>query len=113
IVVIENTHRLFANGKRSIKEAAKMAAGEVFLPVFSGTLTTLAPFVPLLFWKGVIGKFMFFLPVTLIVTLTASLIVAYIINPVFAVTYMKPHNEKTYDPKKGLKISLIIFGVVI
>jgi multidrug efflux pump len=114
IVVIENTHRLFANGKRNIKEAAKMAAGEVFLPVLSGTLTTLAPFVPLLFWKGIIGKFMFFLPVTLIVTLTASLVVAYIINPVFAVSFMKPHKlDEKQDPRKGLKIVLIIFSGVI
>ncbi len=113
IVVIENTHRIFANGKVPIMKAAKIAAGEVFLPVFSGTLTTLAPFVPLLFWKGVIGKFMFFLPVTLIVTLTASLIVAYIINPVFAVRFMKPHVKANEDRKKGLKMSLIIFGVVI
>lgn len=114
IVVIENTHRLFANGKRNVKEAAKMAAGEVFFPVLSGTLTTLAPFIPLLFWKGVIGKFMFFLPVTLIVTLTASLIVAYFINPVFATTFMRPHPEgEKHDPKKGLKISLIIFGGII
>ncbi len=113
IVVIENTHRIFANGKRTIKEAAKIAAGEVFLPVLSGTLTTLAPFVPLLFWKGVIGKFMFFLPLTLIITLTASLIVAYIINPVFAVQFMKPHDKNKSDSKKGLKMSLILFGVVI
>ncbi|CAN5414149.1 efflux RND transporter permease subunit [soil metagenome] len=113
IVVIENTHRIFANGKVPILKAAKMAAGEVFLPVLSGTLTTLAPFVPLLFWKGVIGKFMFFLPVTLIITLTASLIVAYLINPVFAVTYMKPHDEKDYNPRRNLKISVIIFAVVI
>ena len=113
IVVIENTHRLFANGKRNIVQAAKMAAGEVFVPVFSGTLTTLAPFVPLLFWKGVIGKFMFFLPVTLIVTLTASLIVAYIINPVFAVRFMKPHNPENTKSKKSLKSSLIFFAIAI
>src|SRR5436190_4551825 len=113
IVVIENTHRIFANGKRDIKEAAKMAAGEVFLPVLSGTLTTLAPFVPLLFWKGVIGKFMFFLPVTLIVTLTSSLVIAYIINPVFAVSYMKPHDEKDYNPRKNLQLSLILFAIAI
>lgn len=94
IVVIENTHRLFDNGKRDIKTAAKMAAGEVFLPVLSGTITTLAPFIPLAFWPGMIGKFMFFLPVTLIVTLLASLFVAYIINPVFAVDFMKPHDEE-------------------
>ncbi|MEY2799291.1 MAG: hypothetical protein RI934_279 [Bacteroidota bacterium] len=93
IVVIENTHRIFGNGKMPIKEAAKQATGEVFLPVFSGTMTTLAPFVPLAFWPGVIGKFMFYLPITLIITLLASLLVAYIINPVFAVDFMKPHNE--------------------
>ncbi|MBL0331048.1 MAG: efflux RND transporter permease subunit [Bacteroidetes bacterium] len=91
VVVIENTHRIFDNGKVDIKTAAKMAAGEVFMPVLSGTLTTLAPFVPLLFWNGIIGKFMFFLPITLIVTLLASLLVAYIVNPVFAVDFMKPH----------------------
>ncbi len=115
IVVIENTHRIFANGKKNIIQAAKMAAGEVFLPVFSGTLTTLAPFVPLLFWKGVIGKFMFFLPVTLIVTLTASLLVAYIINPVFAVTFMKPHSEEDDKIKsaKNFKTSLMFFVLAI
>jgi multidrug efflux pump len=94
IVVIENTHRIFDNGKMDIKIAAKKAAGEVFLPVLSGTITTLAPFIPLAFWPGIIGKFMFFLPVTLIITLLASLFVAYIINPVFAVDFMKSHKEE-------------------
>ena len=112
IVVIENTHRIFANGKRKITEAAKMAAGEVFVPVLSGTLTTLAPFIPLLFWKGIIGKFMMYLPITLIITLTASLVVAYIINPVFAVAFMKPEkndSEKKSKWTKGAKITTIIF----
>lgn len=112
IVVIENTHRIFANGRIPITEAAKRAAGEVFVPVFSGTLTTLAPFIPLAFWTGVIGKFMFFLPITLIVTLMASLMVAYIINPAFAAQYMKPRSEN-HDPKKGLKLMLIISSAVI
>src|SRR5690606_22764289 len=71
IVVIENTHRIFENGKMPIKRAAKLATGEVFLPVLSGTATTLMPFVPLAFWPGVIGSFMYFLPVTLIITLIA------------------------------------------
>jgi multidrug efflux pump len=111
IVVIENTHRIYANGKRNIKEAAKIAAGEVFLPVLSGTLTTLAPFIPLAFWTGTIGEFMYYLPITLIVTLLASLLVAYIINPVFAVQYMKPHDEEHIKhPKmtRGLKVSTIV-----
>ena len=114
IVVVENTHRIFANGKMPIKKAAKLAAGEVFLPVFSGTMTTLAPFIPLAFWQGVIGKFMFYLPITLIVTLLASLVVAYIINPVFAVDFMKTKEEedKVRKNKKGYKITAIIFAVI-
>lgn len=93
IVVIENTHRIVKKSHMDIATAAKFAAGEVFVPILSGTLTTLAPFFPLCFWPGVIGKFMVFIPVTLIITLFASLIVAYIINPVFAVTFMKPEEE--------------------
>ena len=117
VVVVENTHRLFENGKRDIKTAAKMAAGEVFMPVLSGTLTTLAPFVPLLFWNGIIGKFMFFLPVTLIVTLLASLLVAYIVNPVFAVDFMKPHlpnhKEKWTKNTTFTAIGFLILGLFI
>ncbi len=114
IVVIENTHRIFDNGKVPIKEAAKIAAGEVFLPVFSGTMTTLAPFIPLAFWNSLIGHFMFFLPITLIITLLASLVVAYIMNPVFAVDFMKPHVEGEHDhPKfdKKVRRSLIYLAV--
>src|SRR6201996_930013 len=115
IVVIENTHRIFANGKVPIKEAAKMAAGEVFLPVFSGTMTTLAPFVPLAFWNSLIGHFMFFLPITLIITLLASLVVAYIMNPVFAVDFMKPHIEGEHDHPKFTKpvvLTTVIMAVL-
>lgn len=113
IVVIENTHRVFDNGKVPIRKAAKIAAGEVFLPVLSGTLVVLAPFIPLAFWPGVIGKFMMYLPITLIVALLASLVVAYIINPVFAADFMKPHEEDHDDkPKitKGFKVTSVVFG---
>src|SRR5574343_434032 len=111
IVVIENTHRLFGDGKRDIKTAAKMAVGEVFMPVLSGTITTLAPFIPLAFWGGIIGKFMYFLPVTLIISLLASLFVAYIINPVFAVDFMKTKEEENkahgkITRKTGLRLAL-------
>ncbi len=102
IVVIENTHRIFANGLVPIKSAAKTAAGEVFAPVLSGTVTTLAPFVPLLFWPGIIGKFMIYLPAILILTLSASLIVAFLINPVFATSFMKPEHYPGTEPKSAL-----------
>jgi len=113
IVVIENTHRIYDNGKMDITKAAKLATGEVFLPVLSGTATTLMPFIPLAFWKGVIGSFMFYLPVTLIITLLASLVVAYIINPVFAVSFMKPDNHDADVKKKFTRkdtIMLVIFA---
>ena len=115
IVVIENTHRIFANGKVPIVKAAKIAAGEVFMPVFSGTMTTLAPFVPLAFWNSLIGHFMFFLPITLIITLLASLVVAYIMNPVFAVDFMKPHIEGEHDNPKFDKKTVrttVVLGVI-
>ena len=102
IVVIENTHRIFVEnkGKISAVDSAKMAAGEVFIPVLAGTLTTLAPFFPLLFWPGIIGKFMIYLPTMLIFTLTASLIVAFIMNPVFAVDFMN-HPENVHEKRKS------------
>jgi multidrug efflux pump subunit AcrB len=117
IVVIENTHRIFSNGMTPVEKAAKMAAGEVFVPVLSGTVTTLAPFFPLLFWPGIIGKFMIYLPTVLIFTLTASLIVAFLINPVFAVSFMKPEFYPGKEPrsaifKKGSFWFFVILGLL-
>jgi multidrug efflux pump subunit AcrB len=82
--------------------------------VLSGTLTTLSPFVPLAFWSGIVGKFMIYLPITLIITLLASLLVAYLINPVFAVSFMKPHVENNHNRNlsslfKKLRVTTIIF----
>ncbi len=114
IVVIENSHRIFNKFRDlTIMESVKLAASEVFLPVLSGTLTTIAPFVPLLFWPGIVGSFMIFLPITLIYTLFASLIVAYVINPVFAMSFMKRHDEELAEQKnvgnlRSLRRPLII-----
>jgi multidrug efflux pump subunit AcrB len=104
IVVIENTHRIFVEGKGklSVNNAAKMAAGEVFIPVLAGTVTTLAPFFPLLFWPGIIGKFMVYLPTMLIFTLAASLVVAFIMNPVFAVDFMNHPETDGKEPKSAI-----------
>ncbi len=69
IVVVENTYRIFENGRRPILQATNEAAAEVFIPVLSGTLITAAPFVPLLFWNSIPGKFLYYLPVTFLITL--------------------------------------------
>lgn len=118
IVVIENTHRIYNNGKVPIVRSAKEAAGEVFIPVLAGTATTLAPFFPLLFWKGLIGKFMIYLPTILILTLAASLIVAFLFNPVFAVSFMKPEGKEYEKPKKAVFrnkwfITFIVAGLLM
>ncbi len=114
IVVIENTHRIFMQGGGKIKAStsAMMAAGEVFVPVLAGTLATLAPFFPLLFWPGIIGKFMIYLPAMLIFTLTASLIVAFIMNPVFAVDFMN-HPEGDGVKRKSDVFRKPVFWVLL
>jgi len=104
IVVIENTHRIFtqSKGKLDAPTSARMAAGEVFVPVLAGTITTLAPFFPLLFWPGIIGKFMVYLPAMLIFTLAASLVVAFIMNPVFAVDFMNHPEDGSVKRKSDM-----------
>ena len=115
IVVIENTHRIHKK-QPNIVLAAKQAAGEVFLPILSGTLTTLAPFFPLAFWPGIVGKFMYYMPVTLILTLFASLFVAYIINPVFATSFMR-HEYDEPDEKRSKRrmwrTVLVLLGISV
>jgi len=113
IVVIENVHRIFVDGKGKVPivKATKMAAGEVFIPVLAGTITTLAPFFPLLFWPGIIGRFMVYLPTMLIFTLAASLVVAFIMNPIFAVDFMN-HPEGKKEPKSAIFKKPILWIVI-
>lgn len=80
IVIVENIFRLRTEGM-SRTDAARTGAGEVAWPVITSTLTTLAAFSPLLFWPGMIGQFMGFMPRTLIIVLTCSLFVALVVNP--------------------------------
>ncbi len=88
IVIIENIYRFMEQGAGRV-EAAMKATSEVAMPVIGSTLTTLAAFAPMLWWPGIMGDFMKYLPLTLIVTLSASLFVALVINPAFASLFMK------------------------
>ncbi len=88
IVIIENIYRYMQQGVPRI-EAAMKATGEVAWPVIGSTLTTLAAFAPMLFWPGIMGEFMGYLPQTLIITLSSSLFVALIINPAMCAFFMK------------------------
>jgi multidrug efflux pump len=88
IVIIENIYKFLEEG-HSLVEAAKLGTREVAWPVFTSTMTTVAGFFPMLFWPGVVGDFMMYIPLVLITTLLSSLFVALVINPVFASVMMK------------------------
>lgn len=111
IVVVENVVRLREDGY-SLLEATKYGVGEVAWPIISSTATTLAAFLPLAFWPGIMGEFMLYLPVTLIVSLGSSLFVALVINPVFLAKYVKLENEEEkINTRKMLKSSFIMTAI--
>jgi multidrug efflux pump len=88
IVIIENIYRYLQQGVPKV-EAAMKATSEVAWPVIGSTLTTIAAFFPMVFWPGIMGEFMKYLPITLIVTLSSSLFVAMVINPALCAFFMK------------------------
>ena len=103
IVVVENVYRLYSLGYSSL-EATKKGVSEIAMPIISSTLTTLAAFVPLLMWEGMVGQFMSILPKTLIVVLASSLFVALILNPAFVSTFIKIDDINTrVNWKRSLK----------
>ena len=111
IVVVENIYRLMDEGLPPI-QAAKKGVGEVALPIISSTATTLAAFISLAFWPGMMGEFMKFLPITLIIVLGSSLFVALVINPVLTSVWMKVGNNKP-NRKKAVKTSLTFIGISV
>ena len=86
IVIVENIYRHMQQGL-SRQEAARVGTDEVAWPVITSTLTTLGAFIPMLFWPGIMGEFMGFLPATLILALSSSLFVALVINPVLSARF--------------------------
>ncbi|EAZ79283.1 efflux RND transporter permease subunit [Algoriphagus machipongonensis] len=109
IVVVENIYRLMSEGKDAV-QAAKEGVGEVAWPIITSTATTLAAFLPLAFWKDIVGEFMKFLPITLIIVLSSSLFVALVINPVLTALYMKVEDVTKDKPKQK---SIIVAGVLL
>ena len=111
IVVVENIYRLMQEGKPAV-QAAKEGVGEVAWPIITSTLTTLAAFLPLAFWDDLVGEFMKYLPITLIIVLSASLFVALVINPVMTSMFMKIEDMTKEKPKKGIvRIAGVLAGL--
>ena len=112
IVVVENVYRLMDEGLSAI-EATKKGIGEVAWPIIASTATTLAAFVPLALWPGIIGEFMQYLPITLMIVLGSSLFVALVISPVLLAVLMRVEGKKR-NRKKILKVFLVfvLLGIV-
>jgi multidrug efflux pump subunit AcrB len=113
IVVVENVYRLLDEGYSRF-DAAKYGVGEVAMPIIASTATTLAAFFPLAFWPGMMGEFMRYLPITLIIVLTSSLFIALVINPVLTAVYMKIKEDEVNFKRIVIFSSLLFFvGVVL
>ncbi len=108
IVVIENVYRMMEHGVKPEK-AVKNGTSEIAIPIISSTATTLAAFFPLIFWPGIVGKFMSYLPITLIIVLASSLFVALVLNPVFASQFMKLEDVRE---KKSFRKYFIVTGTI-
>ena len=111
IVVVENIYRFVEQGW-SPGAAAKKATGEVALPVIAATATTLAAFAPLMFWPGIVGEFMGYLPLTLIITLSSSLFVALVIVPTLCAIFLRPAGAPT-RPLTPMARRTILAGMLL
>ena len=111
IVTVENIYRHMAEGKTPTK-AVIAGVGEIAMPIIASTATTLAAFIPLALWPGIMGEFMKYLPITLIIVLGSSLFVALVINPVLAAVYMRVTDNKP-KRKRVLRNSAILIGIGI
>lgn len=114
IVVVENIYRYLEEGFDNF-EAAKKGTGEVAGPIIAGTATTLAAFAPMIFWPGTVGEFMGYLPKTLIITLSSSLFVGLIINPVICALFMTidGDSKKAQLTKRGKQILNGVLALVL
>ncbi|WP_445456012.1 efflux RND transporter permease subunit [Flavobacterium sp. HNIBRBA15423] len=110
IVVVENVYRLMEDEGMSRIEAAKKGIGEIALPIIISTATTVAAFVPLGLWPGVMGQFMIYFPITLSVVLGSSLFVAIFFNSVMVSQFMDI-NEKILSKKALIRLSIILGGL--
>ena len=110
IVVVENVYRLMEKEGMDRVDAAKAGIGEIASPIIVSTATTIAAFVPLGAWPGLMGEFMIYFPITLSVVLGSSLIVALFFNSMLVSRYMEI-DEHEISKKSLFRVSLILGGL--
>ena len=110
IVVVENVYRLMDEEGMPRVEAAKQGISEIAVLIIISTATTIAAFIPLGLWPGVMGEFMIYLPITLSVVLGSSLFVAIFFNSVMVSQFMKTE-DIDMPLKKIITLSIVITGI--
>lgn len=100
IVIVENIFRHATMGKDRIQAAAD-GAREVAGPIIASTITTCLAFLPIIFMPGIMGQFMSYMPITIIIVLASSLFVALTINPVFCSRFMSISEREIQRMQKG------------
>ncbi len=110
IVVVENVYRLMEKEGMDRIDAAKAGIGEIASPIIVSTATTIAAFVPLGAWPGLMGEFMIYFPITLSVVLGSSLIVALFFNSMLVSRFMEI-DEHEISKKSLYRVSLILGGL--
>ncbi len=108
IVVVENVFRLMEKEGMSRIQAAKVGIGEIAYPIIVSTATTIAAFVPLGAWPGLMGEFMIYFPITLSVVLGSSLVVALFFNSLLVSRFMEIRDREI--SRKGLLRMTLIMG---
>jgi multidrug efflux pump subunit AcrB len=113
IVIVENIYRHMSNGEPAMA-ATRKAVGEVTMPIVAATTATVMVFVPLLFWPGMMGQFMKWMPITFMIALGSSLFVALVVNPALASLWMKVERENP-NAKKVFRVVgiLAVVGTLI
>lgn len=110
VVVVENVYRLMEDEGMSRIAAAKKGIGEIAVPIIISTLTTVAAFVPLGMWPGIMGEFMIFFPITLSVVLGSSLFVAIFMNSMLVSQFMEI-GEKELSRKQLIRLTILLAGI--
>ena len=114
IVVVENVYRLMETEGMTRIEAAKKGIGEIAFPIIVSTLTTVAAFIPLGMWPGVMGEFMIYFPITLSVVLGSSLFVAIFFNSVLVSRFMTTEDKKmSFKRIVVISASISVIGLLI
>ncbi|MDB9881690.1 efflux RND transporter permease subunit [Bacteroidia bacterium] len=113
IVIVENVYRMYSERGKTKDRSSIEGTGEVATAIIASTATTVAAFIPLMFWPSLMGEFFKYLPITLIIVLSSSLFVALVVNPVLTADWIKIGNATKSKNTKFWVRNLILLIIAV